>query len=229
MEWLGVERRRLGTGLLAFGLVGMILAGIIAIGLLAGAVAARNLDDRISADQARLSAALTQISGSITKLSSTTQNASATLHTTGALIGQAGSVIDDLAALSDELSTNLNFSILGQQPLAGASGRFKTFADRLRQFEGSTGNLQQNLETNADDLGSLVTEIDQVGDLVTQLGQQVDAFDNAGEIVRLMVGGIFLGALLTTWLAIAAAFCAWAGWRLRRIGTAEAAAGATPG
>ena len=58
MEWLGVERRRLGTGLLAFGLIGMILAGIIAIGLFAGAVAARNLDDRISADQAKLSAAL---------------------------------------------------------------------------------------------------------------------------------------------------------------------------
>ena len=49
----------------------------------AGAVAARNLDDRISADQAKLAAALTQINGSITKLSSSTQNASATLHTTG--------------------------------------------------------------------------------------------------------------------------------------------------
>ena len=32
MEWLGVERRRLGTALLVFGLVGMVLAAIIAAG-----------------------------------------------------------------------------------------------------------------------------------------------------------------------------------------------------
>ena len=31
MEWLGVDRRRLGTGMLVFGLVGMVIAGIVAL------------------------------------------------------------------------------------------------------------------------------------------------------------------------------------------------------
>jgi hypothetical protein len=224
MEWLGVERRRLGTGLFVFGLVGMILAVIIAVGLLAGGIAARNLDDRISADQARLVTALSQINTSIDKLAGATQNAGATLHTTGAIVGQAEATLQDLASISDDLSSSLNFSILGQQPLAGAATKFQAFGDKLRAFEGSTGTLQTNLETNGDDLDALVTEISAIGDLVAELGDRVASFDRAGEIVRLLVGGIILGGLLVAWLAIGAGFCAWAGWRLRKVATAEAAA-----
>jgi hypothetical protein len=230
MEWLGVERRRLGTALLAFGLIGMVLAGIIAAGLIAGGIAARNLDDRIAADQARLSASLHRITTSIDKLATTTDHAAATLNTTSALIDEAAVVIDDLAGVSDELAGSLDFSILGQQPLAGASQRFTEFATRLRTFQGMTGGLADNLGTNADDLGSLTGEVQQIGVMTQDLAERVDAFDQAGEIVGLMVGGILLGGLLVAWLAIAAAFCAWAGWRLRKIGAAEQAlADSSPG
>jgi hypothetical protein len=230
MEWLGVERRRLGTALLAFGLIGMILAGIIAAGLIAGGIAARNLDDRISADQVRLSASLHRITTSIDKLATTTDHAAATLNTTSALIDEAGVVIEDLAGVSDELASNLDFSILGQQPLAGAANRFSEFGARLRTFQGMTGGLADNLDTNADDLTSLTAEVEQIGVMTEDLADRVDAFDQAGAIISLIVGGIILGGILVAWLAIAAAFCAWAGWRLRKIGAAEAAiAGATTG
>jgi len=216
MEWIGVERRRLGTGLFVFGLVGMVLAAIIATGLIAGGVAARNLDDRIAVDQARLVDALGRTSASIDKLAAATQNASATLHTTGAMVAQADTVIQELAGLSDELSSNLNFSILGQQPLAGAASKFQAFGQRLRDVEGTITTLQGNVETNADDMGALVGQIHQIGDLVSELGDRVQSFDRAAEIVRLIVGGIILGGLLVLWLAIGAALCAWAGWRLRK-------------
>ena len=225
MEWLGVERRRLGTALLAFGLIGMVLAGIIAAGLIAGGVAARNLDDRIAADQARLSVSLHRITASIDKLATTTDHAASTLNTTSALIDEAGVVIEDLAGVSDELAGNLDFNILGQQPLAGAAARFTEFGARLRTFQGMTGGLADNLETNADDLTSLTAEVEQIGVMTEDLANRVDAFDQAGEIISLMVGGIILGGILVAWLAIAAAFCAWAGWRLRKIAQAEAAAG----
>ncbi len=61
--------------------------------------------------------------------------------------------------------------------------------------------------------------------MTSDLATRIDAFDQAGEIVSLLVGGIILGGFLVAWLAIAAAFCAWAGWRLRKIGAAEAAIG----
>ena len=59
--------------------------------------------------------------------------------------------------------------------------------------------------------------------MTEDLADRVDAFDQAGEIISLIVGGIILGGILVAWLAIAAAFCAWAGWRLRKIGAVEAA------
>jgi hypothetical protein len=225
MEWLGVERRRLGTALLAFGLIGMVLAGIMAAGLIAGGIAARNLDDRIAAEQARLSAALHRIDSSIERLGTTTQHAAATLNTTSAIMGEAGLVIQDLAGVSDELADNLDFNILGQQPLAGAAARFTDFGTRLRTFQGMTAGLADNLGTNADDLTSLTGDIDQIREMTTDLATRIDAFDQAGEIISLIVGGIILGGVLVAWLAIAAAFCAWAGWRLRKIAKAEAAMG----
>ena len=224
MEWLGVERRRLGTVLLVFGLIGMILSLIVAGGLIAGGIAARNLDDRIAADQAKLSSSLHRIDASIDKLATSTDHAAATLNTTGALIGEAGLVIQDLAGVSDELAGNLNFNILGQQPLAGAATKFKDFGTRLRTFQGMTGGLEDNLTTNANDLTGLTAEIEQIGVMTQDLAERVDDFDRAGEIIALLVGGIILGGFLVAWLALAAAFCAWAGWRLRKIAASEAAA-----
>jgi hypothetical protein len=226
MEWLGVERRRLGTALLGFGLIGVVVAGIIAVGLIAGGIAARNLDDRISADQAKLSLSLHRITTSIDKLATTTDHAAATLNTTSALIDESGAVIQDLAGVSDELSNNLGFNILGQQPLAGAAARFKDFSARLRTFQGMTGGLSENLATNADDLTSLTGEVQQIGAMTQDLAARVDAFDQAGEIINLIVGGIILGGILVAWLAIAAGFTAWVGWRLRKIASAEIAAAA---
>ena len=60
--------------------------------------------------------------------------------------------------------------------------------------------------------------------MTEDLAERVDDFDQAGEIIALLVGGIILGGFLVAWLALAAAFCAWAGWRLRKIAAAEATA-----
>jgi hypothetical protein len=54
MDWLGVDLRRMGTTLLVFGVIGMVIAGIVAAGLIGGAIAARNLDDRLAAERVRL-------------------------------------------------------------------------------------------------------------------------------------------------------------------------------
>ena len=166
---------------------------------------------------------------SIDTLATSTAHAGATLNTTGALIDEAGLVIQDLAGVSDELANNLGFSVLGQQPLAGAAGKFRDFSVRLKAFQGMTGGLSDNLATNADDLTTLTAEIKQIGSTTADLAARVDAFDQAGEIVSLMVGGIILGGLLVLWLAIAAAFCAWAGWRLRKVAAAEARRAPRPG
>ena len=62
----------------------------------------------------------------------------------------------------------------------------------------------------SDKVRSMQTEVD-------ALATRVEGFARIGDVVNLLIGGIALGGLLTAWVAIGAAFLAWAGWRLRRI------------
>jgi hypothetical protein len=216
MDALGFDRRKLGTALLAFGLTGVLLAGVIATALIGGAVAARNLDDRLMADQERLAAALTRLTVSMESLALTTQHAGETLATSSTTVGEAQLVLQDTASAAGALGTALDISILGSKPFAGASDRLAALALRLKDFEGQATTLAQNLGTNATDATAMTGQIRQLKEQIQELATTVADFDRIDQVVAMIVGGIALGGLLVAWVAVGAAICAWAGWRLRR-------------
>src|SRR3954468_11523698 len=231
MEWLGIDLRRFGTTLLVFGITGMIVAALVAAGLLAGAVAARSLDDRLAGDQARLVAALDRVDATMAQTATTIDNAGSTLGATSATLASAGSVLAEVASTSDDLSTSLDFSILGSQPLAGAARRFGELAVQVRGFEDKAAALADDLSVNATDTRALATEIHGLRDDVAAVSARLAGFDSTGELVSIVVGGILLLGLLVAWLAVAGAGCAWIGLRLRRLAAsvaAETPAGAAP-
>ncbi|HEU0244768.1 MAG TPA: hypothetical protein VFQ75_12770, partial [Candidatus Limnocylindrales bacterium] len=119
MDWLGVDLRRMGTTLLVFGVIGMVVAGIVAAGLIGGAIAARNLDERLAAERVRLVKTLDRVDDAMAQTATTIENAGATLDTTSGTLASASGVLAQVAATSDDLSGSLDFSILGSQPLAG--------------------------------------------------------------------------------------------------------------
>src|SRR5690606_12974049 len=110
MEWLGVDRRRLGTGMLVFGLAGMVIAGIVAVALVMGAFAARNLDDRLAADQVRIAQSLDRLSTTMASLAATTDNAGATLGTTSEALQDAEAILESAEAALQALADALDIS-----------------------------------------------------------------------------------------------------------------------
>ena len=216
MNMLGIERRRLGMGLLVFGLVGMVLSGIVAVALIAGAFAARDLDERLQADQDRIAASLTRLTVSMESLALTTEHAGETLQTSSDTLagaqGVLGSVADSAVAMADAL----NVSILGSQPFGGASERLGELARKVSSFQEQAATLAVALHTNAGDAAGMADQVRQLKASVGDLAAQVANFDRIDQIVGMLRGGIVLGALLTLWIAVGAAFCAWAGLRLRR-------------
>lgn len=216
MDSLGVGRRRLGTGLLAFGLVGVLMAGIVAAALIGGAIAARNLDDRLEADQARIAASLTRLAATMESLAITTQHGGATLQTSSQTLADARDALNVATETSLALAGALNIDILGQQPFAGASTKLVELAGTVKRFEEKAEALAGNLDQNADDAMAMADQIRLMKTQVNELAVRVAGFDRIGEIVGLVLGGIVLAGLLTAWIAVGAAFCAWAGWRLRR-------------
>jgi hypothetical protein len=223
MDWLGVDLRRMGTTLLVFGIVGMLVAGIVAAGLIGGAIAARNLDDRLAAERVRLVQTLDRVDAAMAQTVTTIDNAGATLGTTSETLASASDVLAQVASTSEDLSGSLNFSILGNQPLASAAAKFGDLAVQVRGFEAKAQALSQNLAVNAGDTDALATEVDGLRDDLVALTERVDSFEATGELVGLLVGGILLLGLLVAWLAVAGAGCAWFGLRLRRLATAVAA------
>jgi outer membrane murein-binding lipoprotein Lpp len=219
MDWLGVDLRRMGTALLVFGIVGMVVAGIVAAGLIGGAIAARNLDDRLAAERVRLVRTLDRVDSAMAQTATTIDNAGATLATTSETLASASSVLGQVAATSEDLSTSLDFSILGSQPLAGTAQKFGELAVQVRGFGAKAQALSDDLAVNAGDTGALATEIDGLRDELARLTARIDSFEATGELVGLLVGGILLLGLLVAWLAVAGAGCAWFGLRLRRLGT----------
>jgi hypothetical protein len=224
MERLGLDVRRIGTAMVAFGLVGMVIAGIVAVGLISGAVAARNLDERLVAEQARLVTTLARVDSTMQQLVTTTDNAGDTLATTSGTLVAAGDVLGRVGDTAQDLSTSIDISILGSRPLASASARFAELATEVRSFQGDAIRLSENLAVNAANVDDLATELDLLREEVAAVSARVAAFEATGELVSLLVGGILLLGLLVAWLAVAAAGCAWLGLRLRRLG-ADAAAG----
>jgi methyl-accepting chemotaxis protein len=218
MEWLGVDRSRLGTALLLFGVVGVVLAAVIAAGLVGGAISARNLSDRLQSEQAQLVEMLGRLNDSVDHLATSTDNAGQTLRTTQAVVEAVGGVASGLGSTASRLGSALDVSILGQRPFAGAAESLGSVSTQLDTLGTQVTALATNVETNADDMSQVALRVREMSQDLNTITDRIEAFDRTGEVVSLIVGGILLGGLLVAWIAIAAAFCAWVGWRLRHIG-----------
>lgn len=207
--------------MLVFGLAGMLMAAIIAGALVAGAFAARGLDERIAADQAKIAATLTHLSMTMESLATTTQNAGTTLVTSSEAMAEARDVLAASSTTLVTLSDALNVEILGSRPFAKASDSLTDLARTIAAFEVEAETLALNLHQNSTDAGVMTDQIRQIKTQISELTSRITGFDRIDELIAMVIGGIVLGALLTAWIALGAGFCAWAGWKLRRIGAAD--------
>jgi methyl-accepting chemotaxis protein len=228
MEWLGTNRRRLGTGMVVFGVAGMLMATIVAVALVLGAFAVRDLDERLEADQARIAASLTRLSVTMESIATTTQNAGTTLETSSQAMLEARDVLESTSTTLVSVAEALDVSILGQQPLAGASERLTNLARVIARFKDRATTVAVNLHQNSADAAVLASHVRQLRTQVNELATRISGFDRIGEMVALLIGGIVLAALLTAWVGIAAAFLAWVGWKLRRLEAADPAGSRGP-
>jgi len=215
MTLLGVERRRAGNALMAFGVIGVLLGGVIALALAGTAIATRGLDERLQADQARLADTLEELSVTTAAAVRSIENASATLDRTGASVQDAREVLEELASASDSLADSLGINIFGSQPFAGAAQRFRTFSDRVRVFSEDATGIADALTTNSEDMGTLAERVALMETQLSDYAERVAESERIGEIGTWIGLSVVLGGLLAAWLAIAAGGCAWVGWKLR--------------
>jgi hypothetical protein len=215
MTLLGIERRRAGTALLAFGVIGIVLAGVIALALVGTAIATRDLDARLEADQVRLAETLDELAVTTAAAVRSIENASRTLGTSAISVDHAREVLEELASATDSLAGSLGITIFGNQPFAGTAERFRTFSDRVRVFSEDATGIAASLTTNSDDLTALAERVTLMEDQLNDYAERVAGSERIGQIGTWIALSVLLGGLLAAWLAVAAGACAWVGWRLR--------------
>jgi len=224
MEVLGFPARRLGNGLVTFGVVGLVLTTVMTIAWLGGLVAMRDLDERLEADRESMAAALADTAALMDSSASALESSADSLGSMGAALDNSARLLDSVAEATADLASALDVTILGQQPFAGLAGSFEEISGELEAVAADAGTLAAEVDQLEPDLRAVATDLQTVEASVSALAVRVEDFGAVEELVGLVRGYGLLSALISAWLATLAAGCLWAGRQLQQAGKALSAA-----
>lgn len=227
---LGLPARRLGNGLIGFGIAGLVVTIILAVVWLGMLVGMQDLDERLEADREALASALTSTSDLMDSTASALEATTDAMGNVGVALDDAASLLDRLGTTTADLADALNVTILGQRPFAGAAENLETIATDLETFAGHADTLATDIAALGPPLTQLAADLRTVEESVGALAVRVDEFGGVERLVGLVRIYAVLSAVLAAWLAVLAAGCIWAGRQLRSAAITPTAepAGTTP-
>jgi hypothetical protein len=209
--------RRLATGLIAYGVIGLALAvvGLIALVWVGGRVTA--ITDRVSTQVESSIATLDRAARALGDAGSTAGSFAVTLERTPPVVRQAAATVGNLQTELRSVEQQLDsVAILGSRPLAGAARPFGQMAADIEGLDTRLGLIATDLEDNkaalldnADSLRASATQVEQLADDL-RAGVVESSLADVGLILTVM----FL--LLVAWAALPAAGALGVGLWLRR-------------
>lgn len=209
--------RRLGTGLLVYGTIGLILAILSLLAMLYVGNRIGSLAERTSAQVETIIATLDDTSVVLTDAAATARSFAGTLERTPSTIQSAADTIGSVRSQLESVSSQLGlFSILGANPLSGVATIFGSIADGLEGLDtalstvaADLGDNQDKLLTNAESLDALGLRLATVADELRE-GVVQDSLADVQFIATL------LGLMFVIWTAVPAIGALFLGTWLRR-------------
>lgn len=215
--------RRLGTGLIAYGLIGLVVAAIGLGGLVL--VNGRFTTIRTEVDATLVQRATTmRLAATVLHDASTTaQSFTVTLDQSALAVSSAAATIVEVRADLDSVEGQLrSFNVLGTTPLADA-------AEDVGRIRASIEGLDTRLSLIADSLhgdrlalGTMATSLGQLAESADDLAKRLDSEaigDSLGDIQRIMSITLLV---LTLWVVVPAGGALALGIWLRRTLVPEA-------
>jgi hypothetical protein len=209
--------RRLATGLLVYGAIGVAIAalGLIALVWLSGRVG--GLAERTGSQVTTVVETLDRTSTALTEASSSATSFAGTLARTGPAVRQVAVAIADLRINFRTIEDQLGLvQILGSQPFANVASQFGQMAtdldgldDRLVLIADDLDRNRAALAVNAESLAAIGTRLDRIAGEARD-GTVAAGLDDLRGVVTL------LSLLLIVWVALPAVGALALGWWLRR-------------
>jgi hypothetical protein len=212
------RRRRLGFGLLAFGLSGLGLL-LAAAALVFGSLAA--VDDAATGferQRGELLAMLGPASSAMDRAATSAANAGTSLTSSAEAAEQAAVLTTRLASSFEGLASLSSFEILGSRPFAGLAGEFTQVGNDARALSTDLTSTAVALRTNVADTAAVASDLRTLATQLDALEEKLDTPDAAGlgsATAALNAARLVLVGLLA-WLAVPAVLSTWLGWRLSR-------------
>jgi hypothetical protein len=211
------QRRRLGFGLIAFGISGLVLV-IAAAALVFGSLAA--VDQAASGFERQRTELLAMIGPAAATLSDAANSAShagASLTEAGDASRRAADLTNRLAASFDAMAGLGSFEILGSRPFSDVGSQFRDAGAQSRALSGELASTAGALTTNVTDSQAVSADMRSLANRLTQLETSLAGTVGAGTSASLPIGVARLVLLgLLVWFSIPAIASIWLGRRLTR-------------
>jgi uncharacterized phage infection (PIP) family protein YhgE len=215
--------RRLSTGLLAYGVVGLLVAivGLAGVVYVTGRI--NTAEERAAVTIAELTTTLERTATALDDASATAGSFTTTIDTSATTIGQAAATIRSITPQLHDLESQFrSINILGAQPLSRAAdlmGQLATGIEGLDQrLDGVAGALTDNRDT-------LGTNAESLGALALQLGVMTDRLESGvveDSLADVQVVVTVLMLLFVMWSAVPAVGALFLGvWIRRELGRTD--------
>lgn len=216
------DRRRLGYGLLAFGLVGVVLIVAALVLVLGSLSAVDKAASGLEQQRADAVALLEPASAALTDAATSASNASGSLTQAASAADRAAALTTRLADSFEGLSALGAFEILGTRPFAGLNQQFAGVASDARSVSSDLTATATSLRANVTDSQSVATDLRalaaQLDRLDASLGNSTGttAGSSPADVHLPILAAEIIVLGLLGWMAVPALAACWLGRRLAR-------------
>ena len=210
--------RRLSTGLLVYGGIGLALA---LLGLVAMIYVGNRIGGLADTTGERVESLILTVEDAADVLADAGSSAvsfAATLERTPPTVRQAASTVESMRQTLLTIESQLGaFSILGSQPLGNVAAQFGQIATQLEGLDTRLGLIATDLEDNKTKLLANAESLTALGERLQTIADDLrtgfiqDGLDDVRVIITI------LALLLVAWTAVPAVGALILGWWLRRV------------
>ena len=208
--------RRLGAGLIAYGVVGLALALVAAIGLVYAAGRLTSVGDRVDRQITTVIDTLERTSTALADASASATSFAVTIERTPPAVRQTAQAIadlrTDLRSVQDQMA---GIVILGRSPLSGVSDAFGRMASNLDGLDTRLELIATDLESNRAALLRNADSLGAFGDQLAAISTELEGglVEDSLEDVRIAV--VIVSVVVLAWMTLPAAGALWLGRWLR--------------
>lgn len=218
----GRRRRRLGVGLLAFGISGLVLVFLAAVLVLGSLAAVDTAASGFERQRAELVAMIDPAASALSDAATSASNAGASLTTASEASRRAADLTGRLATSFEGMAGLGSFDVFGARPFAGVASQFTDVATQSRTLSTDLTATADALAQNVADSTAVAVDLRNLADRLRQLeastgapGSGAPGTADGGSSLPIGAARLVLLGLLV-WLAIPAIVSTWLGWRLAR-------------